>query len=319
MRRIARKILNTVYTIRDTIFAALWGTRLSQFIPAAQFSRAEDCIKEEPAQSPRNKGKEGEDADAAILIALPCKNVKRFLPTLMKNLSSLDYPKERIYLAFSEGDSTDGTYESLTQLLPQLRQQFAGAQLYKKDFNFTVSPSRARWRRGLQRQRRAVIAKARNHLLNEALQSKHQWVLWVDADLIYWPPDIIRSLLSHRKDIIVPHCTDEKGMTFDLNSFKYTDDKKRNWRSYIKDGLIQPPVGFGRKYLADFKEYDLVSLDGVGATMLLINADIHRRGLCYPEEPYHLHIETEGLAFMARSMGSECWGAPGLSIIHPRY
>ena len=51
--------------------------------------------------------------------------------------------------------------------------------------------------------------------------------------------------------------------------------------------------------------------------MLLIHADIHREGLVFPTFSYKLHIETEGLAIMARDMGYTCWGLPNLEIFHP--
>ncbi len=82
---------------------------------------------------------------------------------------------------------------------------------------------------------------------------------------------------------------------------------------------MQPPVGYGRKYLEDFPEHDLVALDGLGGTMMLVKADIHRQGLIYTDYIIHKHIETEGLAFMAREMGYECWGTPKVTIVHPVY
>jgi hypothetical protein len=59
-----------------------------------------------------------------------------------------------------------------------------------------------------------------------------------------------------------------------------------------------------------------VELDGVGGTMLLIKADLHRQGLVFPVAPYRRRIETEGLAMMARDMGHSVWGMPNLEIMH---
>ena len=57
-------------------------------------------------------------------------------------------------------------------------------------------------------------------------------------------------------------------------------------------------------------------LDSVGGTMLLVRADLHRDGLLFPPFPYKLHIETEGLAMMAKEMGHRCWGQFDLRIVH---
>src|SRR5262249_37582773 len=120
-------------------------------------------------------------------------------------------------------------------------------------------------------------------------------------------------LLAAGRDIVHPHCVVEfGGPTFDLNA----------WRDK------------GRLGMADLRGLeDLVRLDAVGGTMLLVRADLHRDGLVFPPFPYgdrsrwgrDQHpfyrdrvgeIETEGLAIMAKDMGYECWGMPNLEIRH---
>ena len=106
-----------------------------------------------------------------------------------------------------------------------------------------------------------------------------------------------------------PHCVlDYHGPTFDRNA----------WRDR------------GRFHLDDLRaEGDLVELDAVGGTMLLVRADLHRDGLVFPAYPYGLansrirgeggELETEGLGMMARDMGYRCWGMPHLEIRHGRW
>jgi hypothetical protein len=84
-------------------------------------------------------------------------------------------------------------------------------------------------------------------------------------------------------------------------------------------------------------EGELVELDAVGATVLLVRADVHREGLIYPTFLYGRanprirrghrrdldgqldgEIETEGLGIMAHDMGYRCWGMPGFEVIHRR-
>jgi len=82
-------------------------------------------------------------------------------------------------------------------------------------------------------------------------------------------------------------------------------------------------------------EGDLVRLDAVGGTMLLVRADAHRDGLVFPPFCYGRRsplirddncfpvsqgeIETEGLGVLASDMGYECWGMPNLEILHHTY
>ena len=86
--------------------------------------------------------------------------------------------------------------------------------------------------------------------------------------------------------------------------------------AYLRDGIFQPPRGVGRLYLDAFQDQDLVEVDAVGGTALLVRADLHRDGLNFPTFSYRGYIETEGLAMMARDMGARCWGLPNLRIVH---
>jgi hypothetical protein len=173
-------------------------------------------------------------------------------------------------------------------------------------------PGVPRWTGVLQVPRRTALAKARNHLLFRALTDEH-WVLWIDVDVIEYPADIIERLLAYDKDIVHPHCVREfGGNSFDLNAW----------------------VDRGRKNMHDLRDRgEVVRLDSVGGTMLLVCADAHRDGLVFPAYRYGLkspllrnrnfflnggqgEIETEGLALMARDMGLQCWGLPHLEVLH---
>jgi GT2 family glycosyltransferase len=152
-----------------------------------------------------------------------------------------------------------------------------------------------------------VLARSRNYLLSRALDDE-DWVLWLDVDVIEYPPDIIEKLLAVERDIVQPHCVlDYGGRSFDQNA----------WRDH------------GRLHLDDLREEgDVVELDAVGGTMLLVRADLHRDGLVFPVAPYGLtnpfaratgELETEGLGILARDMGYRCWGLPNLEIKHGKW
>ena len=143
----------------------------------------------------------------------------------------------------------------------------AGSASGRRDFDYQVPTGIHRGAEPIQAQRRAILAKSRNHLLAHALDDE-EWVLWLDVDVIEYPPDIIERLLATAKDIVQPHCVlDYRGPTFDKNA----------WRDH------------GRLHLEDLRsEGDLVELDAVGGTMLLVHADLHRDGLVFPSFPYGL-------------------------------
>jgi glycosyltransferase involved in cell wall biosynthesis len=245
-----------------------------------------------------------------VLILTPAKNAARHLRTYFDRLESLTYARDRLSLGMLEGDSDDDTYAQLERPLAELRPRFRSAALFKRDFHFRIPPGVPRWAPPIQKQRRTVLAKARNHLLFRALDDE-DWVLWLDVDVIEYPPDIIERLLATGKDIVQPNCVyDYGGRSFDLNA----------WRDH------------GRQHLHDLRdEGELVPLDSVGGTMLLVRADVHRDGLVFPHFSYGLanpkirsdnhwlgEIETEGFGIMASDAGVQCWGMPRLEIRHHR-
>ncbi len=258
--------------------------------------------------SPGRGAVDKKNAPAKVLVLTPVKNATAFLDGYFEQLGKLSYPADRISLGFLEGDSFDGTYEALASRLPKLEKQFRRAGLWKRDFGYQTPPGLHRGAPMIQAERRAVLARSRNHLLMHALDDE-DWVLWLDVDVIEYPPDILERLLATEKTIVQPHCVlDYGGPSFDTNA----------WRDR------------GRLHLDDLRqEGDLVELDTVGATMLLVRADLHRDGLVFPAFPYGRasalmrgesgELETEGFGIMAVDMGHRCWGMPHLEIRHGRW
>lgn len=247
-----------------------------------------------------------------VLILTPVKNAARHLEHYWTALGRLSYPAKLISLGLLESDSTDETFEKITERLPSLSAHYASVQLWRKNFNFHMPPEIPRWHPAFQIPRRRVLAKARNHLLFRAL-ADHDWVLWLDVDVIDYPPDLLQLLLKTGCDIVHPHCVQKYGgETFDLNAWC------EHGRVHM-DALRAGP--------------DLVRLDSVGGTVLLVRGDVHRDGLIFPPFPYgggspairRPHplgpgvcgeLETEGLGIMALDMGYQCWGMPKLEVLH---
>ena len=246
-------------------------------------------------------------AARSILILTPAKDAADCLAGYCRRLVELTYPHHRISLGFLESDSVDSTYEGLRRRLPALRREFRRVGLWKRDFGYRLPPGVHRGAEPVQTERRTVLAKSRNHLLFHALADE-EWVLWLDVDVIDYPADLIERLMATGKPIVQPHCVlDPGGPTFDCNG----------WRDH------------GRLHLDDLRdEGELVELDAVGGTVLLVRADLHRDGLVFPPFLYGLanlrvrpgrgELETEGLGMMARDMGQACWGMPHLEVIHRR-
>jgi hypothetical protein len=259
--------------------------------------------RRDSARPPRGGGPA--DRGDKILILTPVKDAQLYLPQYRDLLCRMTYPHRLISIGFLESDSSDDTYGAVKAMLPPLQREFRRAGVRKKDFGYRLPVGIHRGAEAIQIERRKVLARSRNHLLFHALDDE-DWVLWLDVDVIEYPPDIVEQLLATSKDIVQPHCVlNHGGRTFDANA----------WRDE------------GRLHMDDLRdEGDLVRLDAVGGTMLLVRADVHRDGLIFPTFLYGLEsegirkgrgeLETEGLAIMAQDMGYECWGMPHLEILH---
>jgi peptide chain release factor subunit 1 len=245
----------------------------------------------------------------SVIILTPVKNASSYLDSYVERLNRLDWPRDRLSVGLLESDSTDGTWDKLRGLKSELSRRARRVTLVKRDFGFKIPEGMPRWAPGIQLVRRGILARARNQLLSRALRNE-EWVLWLDVDVIEFPPDIIPRLLATRFDIVHPHCVKRPGgPTFDLNA----------WSDH------------GAKTLDDLRGREAVRLDAVGGTMLLVKADLHRDGLIFPPFRYGLanprvrphhpiwgqgEVETEGFGIMAQDMGAQCWGLPELEILH---
>ena len=248
---------------------------------------------------------------AKVLILTPMKSAQRHLDGYFAGLDRLTYPRRQLSLGILESDSTDDTFADLERRLKI--ESFRRTILVKKDFKFQIPADTPRYAAIYQPTRRAILARSRNHLLFRALDDE-DWVLWLDVDVISYPPDIIEQLMSFDCDIMHPHCVlTPGGATFDRNA----------WRDR------------GRLLMHDLRGQGRVRLDSVGGTMLLVRADCHRDGLIFPPFFYGDRsrwvrdrnplrgdaageIETEGLGILAKDMGIECWGLPDLEILHAK-
>jgi hypothetical protein len=236
------------------------------------------------------------------------KDAEDCLNSYFRRIGMLTYPHGEISLGFLEGDSSDGTWAELCRRADGLRGEFRTVNLWKKDLGYRVPVGVHRGAPPIQTERRTVLAKSRNHLLFHSLNDE-DWVLWLDVDVVEYPPDLIERLMRTGKDIVHAHCVlDYGGATYDWSG----------WRDH------------GRVHLDALRgEGDLVELDAVGGTVLWIRADLHRDGLVFP--PFHYgrenlaaregqgEIEAEGLGLLARDMGYTCWGMPNLEVRHGRW
>jgi len=255
-----------------------------------------------------------------IVILVPVKNTAKHLEQHWSLLENLDYPRDRLRLVYVEGGSTDGSFEKLSSYakenplgLKEVR-AFSGAPYF-------ATSRENRSKRRFQLKRRSMIAAARNMALDLGLNEDDDWVLWLDADVIEAPSDILQTLLAQRAKIVTPNCVrNYNGPSFDMNAFFNRKGDGNDFHPRrITCRLSQPPKNTPlRLHLSDLNYLDRVELSAVGGTMLLVDANIHRAGLVFPEEPYRFLIETEAFGRIAKDLGVSPIGLPNVEILHAK-
>lgn len=257
-------------------------------------------------------------AGKAIAVLVPLRDAAEHIQPFLSAIQALDYPMHLIKLVFCEGDSQDGTWQALQKAVEPMKPVFRDIVLLQCHVG-TKFERKKRAKARLQRRRRSGLAKVRNHLIRHGLDDGDDWALWTDIDVWRFPADVLGKLMGTGHRIVVPNCVQiPGGATFDLNSFVTTMPQKdhRYYRSTI-GGLYQPPTDFaGRLVLSDVRHLEKIELHGVGGTMLLVDASLHRGGLVFPEKPYRDYVETEGFGVLARDLGVPPLGLPRVEIIH---
>ena len=265
-------------------------------------------------QSPLPEVREPEN----IAILIPVRNAIMHLDRCFALIEKLDYPKNQLKLVFCEGDSDDGSFEHLAELAEKHRPAYRDIVVMQCHTGNKVN-ARNRWKPALQKHRRGCIAKVRNHLINNGLNTEDDWALWVDVDVCDYAPDTLNQLLAERQKIVAPNCVLQTGGTsYDLNSFLDIGTQRNpTYFRHAHGGLFQPPQNYyWRSHFDDLRYLQRVPLTSVGGTMLLVHSSVHFSGVTFPELPYDDLLETEGFGKMASDFGVVPRGLPNLEIKH---
>eukprot|EP00475_Leptophrys_vorax_P033044 TRINITY_DN5164_c0_g1_i1.p1 TRINITY_DN5164_c0_g1~~TRINITY_DN5164_c0_g1_i1.p1 ORF type:complete len:251 (-),score=43.42 TRINITY_DN5164_c0_g1_i1:68-820(-) len=244
---------------------------------------------------------------------------------------SLKYPRELTSLALLVSDRKlfQNMTASVTSRFESLGYQ--SVKLFFLDASYEINDRAGRMNVFIQSERRSRLARLRNHLLIRALADE-DCVLWVDADVVFIPPEALDRMVKSKKDIIALRSDLQgvPGREFDRNSWVGPRKKpsEAEFRMIEQGGTFIPDKTPQTKYLTDLAREDpaeFARLDSVGGTVLFLKADIHREGVIFPtqyivgtgwDHAGYDAIETEGVCYLAKHLGFECWGMPHMVSIH---
>lgn len=276
-----------------------------------------------------------------ILLLTP---MARFYQGYWDNLLHLSYPHELITLAFilpktKEGNAATAALQAQitkTQQSSDEKTRFHSIIILRQDFEPPIlsQDESERHKMGNQKARRSVMAKARNSLLFTTLGPSTSWVLWLDADIVETPADLIQDLASHDQPIISANCfqkfvNPETGRwderPYDFNNWQDSPTAQELAAKMGPDEILlegYSQMGTYRSLMAYMSTkgenlHQEVPLDGVGGTALLVKAEVHRDGAMFPAFPFYHLIETEGFARMAKRLGWSAMGLPNYKVSCP--
>lgn len=270
-----------------------------------------------------------------VLILSP---MTKFLPEYWENLLRLSYDHELISLGFivPRNDDGDAALRKLESAIKssQKKLNFKKITILRQDSHSLSSQSeKDRHALSVQKERRSMMALARNSLVFSCLAPSTSWVLWLDADIIETPPTLIQDLTSHNKPVLsanvyqryVDESTKQEGVRpYDFNNWVESEEGLKIASEMKEDEIIvegYQEIATYRPLMAYF--YDVkgdkhteMELDGVGGGAVLVQADVHRDGAMFPSFPFYHLIETEGFAKMAKRLGYKVVGLPNYLVYH---
>lgn len=263
-------------------------------------------------------------------------------------IGSLEYPKSQLNLSIYCGSEAllklvSDFFEVVTKTAkcPYNKVTILYASFLQTNFKSSEHNPK------VQRQRRRSIARGRNFVLFNSLESE-QYTLFLDADITRFEhPDMLDRFVKSEKDIIVPRIERGGSLDYDRNSWygqrikptenqlKLMDEDKWEEADFVPmdvDGQMYH-LGDHVSAIKGLPETDekrdlsyAVPLDSVGGAVLFSKSIIYKQGVVFPtmnvvgttwdrSEGYD-GIETEGVCYMAQTMGYKCYGMPNLVTQH---
>jgi hypothetical protein len=143
-----------------------------------------------------------------------------------------------------------------------------------------------------------------------------EYVLLVDGSVTAIPGDALQWLLGAGRPVVAANCIDSEGKNADPGLFRYRYGGK--FQVLYKDGAIEGRMRRDpghRSYLGEQMTFNILPVDGVGESFVLIKRDVIEAGVRFSETPYKFHTGGEAFGIMARDKGFEAAGLPGVKVV----
>jgi cellulose synthase/poly-beta-1,6-N-acetylglucosamine synthase-like glycosyltransferase len=230
--------------------------------------------------------------------------------------------KIELELCFIEGSSKDNTWDILKKFCKNIKEKYdIKYTLEKNDINQSLD-------------RFDKLAILRNMLIKLGLKNKHDYVLFIDSDIIFDKDLIIKlvnSIEKNKADVIAPLITIEKFRTFDNDYFydqlAYIDKNGKNFTHHfpyisvgdieIKKMICKEPIDMqsvGTCYLAKSELFNLNDFQNFNVTKCY--REIKNKNIC----TYSGNGKSEQVRFFENlkenNKESKIILDPGIQVLH---
>lgn len=153
-----------------------------------------------------------------ILIGVPVKNCGRFIPGLAQQILQLTMPRRQLSVCFYENDSDDDSYQRCLSAKERLENAGITCAVKQGSFGFRM-PHTDRHLPHLQPQRLRCLRQVRQAIVDECVRPDISHVMWIDADFVRLPPNLLESLVAADFDGVIPrYVVDGTGANYDWTS-----------------------------------------------------------------------------------------------------
>ncbi|KAE8983125.1 hypothetical protein PF011_g21332 [Phytophthora fragariae] len=161
------------------------------------------------------------------------RTVADFFPLV----ESMNFPNEKTSIALLT--SSEIAFEEVKGIFADQIHQYAQLSvIFRNDFTPQGLTRDNRHDDNLQANRRRMIARYRNYALLSTLQTWHQHVVWLDADIVSIPPDLVFKMAQSGLDIVHPLCARGNWYVYDLNAWV----GHRKVRPALPTGFVPGPL-----------------------------------------------------------------------------
>lgn len=283
-----------------------------------------------------------------VLVVATIANLRSFgfgrtFSDFVRVVELLEYDRGSIDLAFFAG--TDEVFAEIGRHFDGAAPSFPRITVVAADFLASQFDALDHDRR-IQRERRRLIARARNYVLFSSLRHE-QYTLFLDADVVRLEHrQMLAEFVRSQRDIVVPRIARGDNADYDRNSWRGPRRTPSERQLALMDlnqwskVSYEPRDARGMYHFSNHAEeiknltHDderrrldyAVELDSVGGAVLFAKSVVYKQGVVFPAsyivgtawpraEGYD-GIETEGLCYLARPLGYKCWGMPNLVAHH---